>query len=541
MTLATALVASAAPARQAHVRGWRSRYPGDFPSLGWLILDWTFAFLPSPTDEHAPFVFTPEQARRVVRMYALDPLTGERLYRRVHEEEAKGWGKSPIAAAIALAEFCGPVCFDGWDANGQPVGMAWGTRGREVPWVQIAAVSEAQTENTYASLYGFLTANDHRAAIDLGIDEGRTRLYLRRRPAALLERVTASAGTREGQRVTHAVGDEPQLWTPSNDGDELARVITRNTAKTGGWTHFTGNAPVLGLDSVAETYGTTPSSDVLHLANRLPEEPQPEWTDDQLVAGLRHVYGDARWISTKRLLAEIRDSATPWTDSLRFYFNVRVDGRGSSWIPLRVWEEASGDVVMRRDLPAFACVTVAHDHRSAAVAVVQKQGEELALRVVAFPQGRLPEGEVVDVDDLEGYLRGLRRRYPAAVATIRQGRRTPVAAPGPEIVYHGAFFAPSAQRLERERLVLVDVPDTNDRLAPAAETLKGAALDGRLIHDGSPELASQIGNVKAVPTPTGWRIDNAGPAVRAAIVATHRALSAPPAPAVPTLRHGAPR
>ncbi len=531
-----------APARTAAVRrGWRPQPGRPFPTLGWGVLEWTYAFLPSPTDETAPFVFTPEQARRVLRMYALDPETGERLYRRVHEEEAKGWGKSPVAAAIALAEFCGPVCFDGWDANGQPVGLAWGTRGREVPWVQIAAVSEAQTENTYAALYGFLTANDHRAAIDLGIDEGRTRLYLRRRPAALLERVTASAGTREGQRVTHAVGDEPQLWTPSNDGDELARVITRNTAKTGGWTHFTGNAPVMGLNSVAETYGTTPAPDILLLANRLPEDPKPDWTDEQLVDGLRRVYGDAVWISSRRLLAEVRDPSTPWSDSLRFYFNSRIDGRGTSWIPVRVWEEGSGDPIMRRDLPTFACVTVAHDHRSAAVATVQRQGDELALRVTTFPQRTLPEGEILDVADLEAYLRGLRRRYPADVAAIRPGHRNPVPMAGPEIVYHGAFFAPSAQKLERDRLVLVDIPDSNERLAPAAETLKGAALEGRLVHDGNPELARQIGAVNASPTTTGWRIDNAEPAVRAAALAVHRAMTAPRAASRAMHRGGPPR
>lgn len=536
MTLAVATPIASRPVR----RGWRPRQPGDFPTLGWLVLDWTFAYLPSPVDEMAPFVFTPEQARRVLRMYALDQETGERLYRRVHEEEAKGWGKSPIAAAIALAEFCGPVNFDGWDADGQPVGVPWGTRGREVPWVQIAAVSEAQTENTYACLYGFLTANNHRAAIDLGIDEGRTRLYLRRRPAALLERVTASAGTREGQRVTHAVGDEPQLWGPANEGDDLARVITRNTAKTGGWTHFTGNAPVLGLDSVAETYGTTPAADVLCFANRLTEDPTPEWSDGQLLDGLRRVYGDATWVSPKRLLAEIRDPATPWSDSLRFYFNSRIDGRGQSWITLRVWEEASGDVVMRPDLPTFACVTVAHDHRSAAVATAQRQGDGLALRVASFPGRPLPEGEVIDVADLEAYVRGLRRRYPAGVSTARPGGRSPVTAPGPEVVYHGAFFTPSAQRLERERIVLIDIPDSNERLAPAAETLKGAALEGRLVHDGNPELARQIGAVTATPLATGWRIDNAGPAVRAAMVAIHRALNAP-RPKSRAIHHGAPR
>jgi len=47
-------------------------------------------------------------------------------------------------------------------------------RGDPSPWVQVAAVSEDQTENTYAAIYEFLTANDGRAADRLGIDAGLT-------------------------------------------------------------------------------------------------------------------------------------------------------------------------------------------------------------------------------------------------------------------------------------------------------------------------------------------------------------------------------
>jgi hypothetical protein len=93
------LAPAPAPSRSARLaRGFRPRKPGDVPTLGWQVLDWTFAMLPSPTIETEPFRFTDEQARRVLRIYELDPMTGERLYSRVSEEEAKGWGKSPFAA-----------------------------------------------------------------------------------------------------------------------------------------------------------------------------------------------------------------------------------------------------------------------------------------------------------------------------------------------------------------------------------------------------------------------------------------------------------
>lgn len=327
------------PATRTRPRGWHGPTPErPFPSLGWQILDWTYAYLPSPADEKQPLVYTDEQARRVVRWFELDPITGEFNYTEMIQEEAKGWGKSPFVGSLMLAAFRGPVCFDGWDANGEPVGVPWGTGERPPPWIQIAAVSEAQTENTYGALYSMLIANDHRAAKDLRIDDGRTRLYLRDVPGAKLEPVTASAGSREGQRITDAVLDESWLWKPTNGGVKLARTIRRNLAKMGGRSVETTNAPILGERSVAEQSDPDrPAPGVLHYATRPPVEPEPNWSDDRMRASLRSVYGDASWTEPDRLIREIRDPKNPWDDSLRFWFNIRTAGVGRAVDP-RLWD-----------------------------------------------------------------------------------------------------------------------------------------------------------------------------------------------------------
>ena len=235
-------------------------------------------------------MFTEEQATHVLRMYAVDD-QGRRLYRRVHEEQAKGWGKSPLAAAIALMELSGPVCFGGWGDNGQPLGIPWGSPGLPVPWVQVAAVSEDQTANTHNALYALLMADHGRVAERLHIEPGITQARRTDLPGAYLERVTASAGSREGQPVTFAVLDEPQLWTPSNQGIRLAHTIMRNTAKMNGWGLFTGNAPILGEGSVAEVF-RDPAPGVLHMGNRPSVEPQEDWPADRLRDALREVYGE---------------------------------------------------------------------------------------------------------------------------------------------------------------------------------------------------------------------------------------------------------
>jgi hypothetical protein len=231
-----------------------------FPSLGWDILKWTRAHLPSPSDDAQPLIYTPAQARRVVEWFEIHPITGEFVRLRLVLEEAKGYGKSPFAGSLDIVEFRGPVCFDGWDANGQPVGVPWGTGHRPRPWIQIAAVSEDQTDNTYGAMYSMLAARGGKIADELGIDLGRTRLLVKDMPGALLEPVTASAGSREGQRLTHATLDETHLWTPRNGGVKLARTIRRNLAKMGGRSVETTNAPTSASDrSPSSPTPTTPS------------------------------------------------------------------------------------------------------------------------------------------------------------------------------------------------------------------------------------------------------------------------------------------
>lgn len=337
---------AAAPVRSHPARrGWSG--PSEqrpFPSLGWLVLDWTYAFLPSPSDDRQPLVYTDEQARRIIEWYELDPVTGEFVNTTMIEEEAKGFGKSPFVASLELAEFRGPVCFDGWDANGEPVGVPWGTGDRPAPKIQIAAVSEDQTENTYGALYSMLASRDGRIADAIGVDLGRTRLYARDNPDAWLMPVTASAGSRTGQRIVSAVLDETWLWTKRNGGTQLASTIRANLTKMNGRAIETTNAPVLGVGSVAEQSDPDhPARGVLHHARRPRTTPDPNWSDARLETELEEVYAHVPWISPSRLVRDIRDPRSSWDDSLRLFFNVRTSGAGRAVDP-RLWDLRRADV-----------------------------------------------------------------------------------------------------------------------------------------------------------------------------------------------------
>lgn len=289
---------------------------------GFEVLEWAHRFLPSPADRSLPLVLSDEQAEFVCAWYEMDA-GGEYVWRRGAIEASKGWGKSPLGAVIALAEFAGPVA-------------------PAVPWVQLAACSEEQAfANTYSVVWALLSENDERAAHELGINLGRGRLYLHANPGAKLEAVAASWGAREGQRVTFALLDETQHFLKRNGGHALARTLRRNAAKMDGRTLELANAPELGEESIAEqtqAEAETGAPGILFHAVRPSLEPTPEMSDEQLLELLREVYAGSPWIDVGRILREVRDPGQPWAETLRFYFNVPSAGMLAAVDPL-VWAE----------------------------------------------------------------------------------------------------------------------------------------------------------------------------------------------------------
>lgn len=462
---------------------WRDpQHEDDFPSLGWLLLDWWSEYLSNPRDETEPLVFTDEQARALVEWYEIDPLTCRFVHRRGASRRSKGRGKSPVEAAKAIAELAGDVVPDGWDATGEPVGRPWGTKGSPPAWVQIAAVSEDQTENTYGAIYEFLTANDGRAADNLRVDTGLTRCYLRDRPGKL-EPVTASAGTREGQRVTYGVLDETHLWTPTNGGRRLARTIRRNVAKMGGRTYETTNAFVPGEDSVIEATHRAVAEGAPGIYYDAVEAPpvRPDDDDATLLAALRVAYGDAWWVDLDRILLEIRDPESTWEDSQRFYFNHNVDDRRKA-VETRRWETLRRpDVVV----PAGAYVglgfdgSLSDDCTALIGTTILPDGKPHAFEIEVWrrppgapPTWRVPRKEIRErVSEVFGYWSvGLMLCDPAKWQT--------------EIEYWAEEFG-------EDRVVFFDTNQPT-RMWRACDRFSTALAENAYSHDGSATLSGHV-------------------------------------------------
>lgn len=309
-------------------------------TLGWDILDWATEMLAQPDGAHKgdSWSFTKEQALFILWFYAIDA-KGRFKYRRALLARPKGWGKSPLLAAIASTELLGPVAFDGFDAHGNPVG-----RPSYSPLIQLAAVSEAQTDNTMSLVIEML--GDGNAVDYYSLDIGKSRILV---PGGKLEPVTAQAKSREGQRPTFAVLDETHLWIPSNGGDKLAATIRRNLGKINGRSVETTNAYLPGEESVAEdsqSYwesiqrGEVIDPGLMYDFRQAPANTPYERSPERR-AGLIAVYGDAAkenggWVDLDRIEQEMDDPATKEADGRRFYFNQITQG-SLQWIDPQKW------------------------------------------------------------------------------------------------------------------------------------------------------------------------------------------------------------
>jgi hypothetical protein len=230
-----------------------------FPTLGFAVSDLIEQTAVIPDGLHAgePFVLTDEMLRCVLWHYRLDPVTGRFVFDRGTQfTRSQKYGKGPLSAAFVVAEAHpeGPVLFDGWDADGQPVGRPWPT-----PHIQITAVSEDQTANIFRALLPMIENGALAADIP---DTGLTRINLP--SGGLIEPVTAAAKSRLGQRVTFCPQDQTESWLKSNGGHDLAYNQRRGLAGMGGRWLSTPNAWDPTEDSVAQRTAESKAPGVYH-------------------------------------------------------------------------------------------------------------------------------------------------------------------------------------------------------------------------------------------------------------------------------------
>jgi len=238
------------------VAGFVPLFDGHVPSLGYEVLDWIHAFCcHGPGDVQGdPLDYDDEIREFIIECYRIDETTGRRKVREAILSRPKGRAKSEIAGMVVVAEALGPVRFDGWDANGQPVG-----RPVRSPLIKCLATEESQAGNTFenaAYVLGEWGPDMHPDVFGgtSGVRkyQSATAVYL---PGGGEVRAsTSGSASKDGGKETFVVPDESHLYVLPELRSMYATVM-RNLGKrklADPWALQTTTAYRPGEESIAE-------------------------------------------------------------------------------------------------------------------------------------------------------------------------------------------------------------------------------------------------------------------------------------------------
>jgi hypothetical protein len=445
---------------------WRgAKVPGEFATLGYQVADFIqeTAVIPDGDFQGDPFILTDEQFRFVLWFYRLE-LDGAWKYRRGQLVRPQKWGKGPFSAAIAIAEAAGPVLFDGWDSEGEPVGRPWAT-----PWIQVTAVSEDQTDNVWRALQPMIELGPLKADIP---DTGLSRINLA--GGGIIEPVTSSASSRLGQRITFAVQDETHDWRVENKMRKLADTQRRNLAGMNGRSVETTNAWDPAEKSVAQMTFEARMDDVLIDYREPPNVTFDTKATRRKIFG--HVYGDSWWVDLDRIEAEYAELALhDESQAQRFFGNALVAGQGSAVAPKR-W----GELEKPREVPPGTPIGVGFDGSISDDATVMRgctqDGYSWTIHAQVRPQG------------VKDWRVNRQAVHDALAETFERYSVGRVFADPPK------WWSELEQWAEiyGEEVVLAFDTNQDRRMAPAVDRWLTAVALGTHTHDGDPVVTSHV-------------------------------------------------
>ena len=321
---------------------WRGpEVEGEFPTLGYSVGEWIEAHLVIPDGyrQGEPYKLTDEMWRFLLHFYRLYPHaaawpapdalhhTGAQLRR------SQKWGKDPFGAAIGWAEALGPTRFDGWDADGEPVGAPYPT-----PLIACLGNSEDQTDNTWRP---FVAEGQLGPLADLpGLDIGLTRITLP--GGGKVEPVTTSAKARLGAPMTFVIITESHLFTMQGGFRKVAGAVKRNVAGMDGRCLDLTNSWAPSEGSEAQVTGDNPDERTF-VDTIEPRRVEDLADDEALYPELLRQYGDSArerggWVNIRgRIFSEARSVKHMEADRRRYFLNEIVVGESVLVDPIR-WD-----------------------------------------------------------------------------------------------------------------------------------------------------------------------------------------------------------
>ena len=482
-------------------------------TLGFLAIDWIEKELRQPNGPTAGqrVKLTKSQALFLVYFYAVDE-NGNWLFNRAVRRLAKGSGKSPFAAMLALFELCGPCRVAGFDDDkpggviGMPVSM---------PLVHVAATSQDQTANTMRMIRAMANKRTPLAK-KYRLDVGKT--YIETPDGGSLRQITSSASAAEGAELSFAVADETEHWTDSNGGKDLAETLDQNLGKTGGRLMETCNAWIPGAGSVAEASfdgwvaqqewrhnsdyperATERRAQILYDARVAP--PDVDLADeDSLRSALEFVYEGLPWVKIHDIMQRIWSPAYPVSRSRRFYLN-QPNAASDAMFTLQDWAALGpkdGDGLFPQVQDSDEVVLFFDGSRSrddtALIGCRMSDGHVFTLGVW-HPTPEKP----INVSLVDGAVRRAFERFKvvAFFADVREWEAfvkvtwpTWLAEEGYELLVHAKTRGADPQP------IAWDMRSHAYEFATATELFVAEVEEGQFTHDGNWDLSRHIGNVR---------------------------------------------
>jgi phage terminase large subunit-like protein len=482
-------------------------------TLGWEILNWWSEYVKSPGGESAGEMFLPtlEQARFTLWWYAVDR-HGFYAYREGVLRRLKGWGKDPYAAALALAELCGPVAFSHFDGD-NPIGKT-----RHAAWVQVAAVSQEQTGNTFG-LFPIMVSKALKQVY--GLEVNKTIIYSA--AGGKIEAITSSPASMEGKRPTFVIRNETQWWGCGpdfkvNQGEAMSGVIEGNVTKIPGCRSLSiCNAHIPGLETVAEKdydtwqdvqSGKAVDTKVLYDALEAPadtpisEIPSEKEDPEGYAAGVQKLRdgiavaaGDSHWLPIDEIVQSVLNVRNSVTESRRKFLN-QVNAHEDSWLSPQEWDKvALVDPLFK--LNPGERITLGFDGSKSNdwTALVACRVSDGCLFLIDFWNPDKYITNEVPREDVDASVRSCFERYDVVAfrADVKEFE-----------AYVDQWSTDFRKKIKVNASpaspVAFDMRGQTKRFALDCERLQDAVIEGEAFHDGNPILRQHVLNARRHPT-----------------------------------------
>lgn len=467
-------------------------FEGHVCSLGYAVADWLEAHTcHGPGDvQGEPLVLDREWLDFLVAAYRLDPQTGRRIVDEAVLSRPKGVGKSELAGLIAVAEALGPVRFNRWDDDGQPVG-----RRVRSPLIKVLATEETQTGNTF-EVIAFVCGEwgrEHHPDVYGGITGARqyqsaTALYLP--DGGEIRACTAGAASKDGGRETFVVADETHLYVLP-ELRSMFQTVHRNTVKRAGlgepWLLQTTTSYRPGEQSIAEATLTAWRSGQFDEHVLVDHREAKGKVDldarEHTIRQLRDVYGEkSEWMDLDRIYRAMRDLRVcpDVATAARYYLNRSMAG-ADGWLDIGIWDrQALDSVITPGEQIALGFDGSLRDDSTVLIGSRISDGFVFALGIWAKPTGpeagwwEVPRGDVDATLDEAFHRYQVTRLYCDPHewrSDIDRWAET-----------HG------------EERVLVWDTHRDVRMSAALDRLRTDLVTGPLHHAGDPAMRQHVGN-----------------------------------------------